>query len=197
MSINLPMGICSVNWLSMNVVPLLLGFILGIGASVVASLAIILARFKAKKELRRNINVTLMNKTIPYMGATYWCVELRTIGGCWNKVTFNEVLLELYAKVRFEQLDNGNKCLGLAYDATVDIEEKSILFKLKAGYPKQLAIMYRPSIGDWLLPFRTTMDFELTGDWNMEICMIEDGQIIYSHLFPKYIQDSKPVIENN
>ena len=189
------MSICILNWVSINAMSLLIGFILGIGAGVVANWAISLACCLARKSLRKNMNIALTYETIPHKEEMYWCVNLQAKGSLWSKLTFNQVTLELYAKVKFEQLDNSNKCLGFAYDTTVDIEEKSILFKLKANYPKRLAIMYRPSMGDWLHPFRTTFDFELKGNWNAEIYIIEDGQKIKGFPLPKFIQDSKPVIE--
>jgi len=160
---------------------LLVGFLLGIVASVMANSLGDIARSRAKKTLRKNIKVTLLDtpETYSQLGVNLWLVELRTMGDFWNKLVLNNVYLELSAKVLFIQVSEPNdRCLGQVYDTTLGFGAHNIQFQLKANYPRQLAIMQRDA-NMWLHPFTTACEADLKGDWDMEVQIIENGQIIF------------------
>ena len=173
---------------------LLIGFILGVVASAMANWLGYIARSMAKRALRKNIKVTLLKtpQTYSQLGVTLWLVELRTTGNLWNKLVFNEVSLEMSTKALFTQLSEPNdRCLGQIYDTTLGFGAHAIQFQLKSDYPRQLAVMQRNS-NMLLHPFITTWVVDLKGDWDMEIQVIEDGQIIYRKSFPCYIKNGNP-----
>lgn len=175
---------------------LLVGFLLGVVASIIANSLGAIARSGAKKALRKNMKVTLLEtpETYSQLGVNLWLVELRTMGDFWNKLVLNEVSLELSAKALFIQLSEPNdRCLGQVYDTTLGFGAHTIQFELKANYPRRLAIMQRDANME-LHPFTTTWQVDLKGDWDMEVQIIENGQIIYRQPFPLYIRNSNPNI---